>query len=82
MAAQAGGEPGKGRTHASPAAQRVPHAPQLSRSIARLVHTVPPPTEHAVRWAAQPAAHIPIEHTRPAPQTCPQTPQLAGSLPR
>jgi hypothetical protein len=61
--------------HAVPAAQRVPHEPQLVSLVVKsthaLPHWVPPATEQT---------HAPAVQTVPPPQTRPQAPQLFGSL--
>ena len=65
----------------STSAQTTPHAPQLYGSKARLVqiplHLVAPPGQSPPLLL-----HVPLMQDVPAPQTCPQAPQLAVSLER
>jgi len=60
--------------------QTVPHAPQLAGSTAVLAQKVDAPVPQVRRGEAQVALHAPPEHTRPAGQAAPQTPQLALSV--
>jgi hypothetical protein len=64
-------------THASPAAQTVPHAPQLLVSEPVFVQTAVAPDPHSVPDAH---AQAPLAHDAPAGQTAPHVPQLFGSL--
>jgi hypothetical protein len=65
-------------THVIPAAQAVPHAPQLAGSLARVTHA----PAHMVCPAAHWVVHWPEAQACPAAQTVPQAPQLAGSVAR
>jgi hypothetical protein len=62
--------------HTCPAVQRLPHAPQLARSVSMSRQT---PVQ-LVRPVAHDTTHMPREHTWPAAQAIPQAPQLARSL--
>jgi hypothetical protein len=71
-------------THRLPAAQALPHAPQLASSRARSRHTPP----QLVRPAAQVTAQPPATHTCPAAHACPaahevpHAPQFVRSVAR
>ena len=60
-----------------PAAQALPHAPQLKRSVCVLAQTPP----HSVSPAWQLTSHEPPEHTSPAGHATPQEPQFWLSVP-
>ena len=59
-----------------PDVQTLPHAPQLSSSVAKLTHTVP----HLLSVSGQPVAHFPPLQTSPAAQLVPQPPQFCTSV--
>jgi hypothetical protein len=58
--------------HTVPAAQTLPHAPQLPGSVASVTQAPP----HATVPGGQLDAHTPEVHTDPAAQVLPQAPQL------
>jgi hypothetical protein len=53
------------------------HEPQWSGSLIKSTQLVP----HSVSFTAQVAPHCPSEHTEPAGQTIPQSPQFSASDP-
>jgi len=66
-------------TQLPPRAHVVPHFPQSFALVSVSTHAVwPMPTEHAVRPAAQPAAHTPFAHCWFAAQRMPQPPQFCA----
>src|SRR6185295_5579536 len=67
--------------HISAAVQRVPHAPQLSRSHLKLAHEsgAPPTPGQTVLPLVQHEPQAPSTQVSPLPQALPHAPQLAAS---
>jgi hypothetical protein len=65
---------------ACPAAQVVPHLPQLSPSDWRSTQVGWPPTVQMLLVPSHDEAHAPAWQACPEPQVFPQLPQLAGSV--
>ncbi|MEZ4408037.1 MAG: hypothetical protein R3A52_16415 [Polyangiales bacterium] len=61
--------------HTCPAAQALPHAPQLARSFCRSRHD----PEQSVKPVWHDSTHTPAEQTCPAAQALPHAPQWARS---
>jgi hypothetical protein len=67
--------------HTFPAAQALPHVPQLALSVCVLAqYGAPPSGVHSVKLPPHVTLQLPALHTFPAAQALPHVPQLALSV--